>query len=400
VRLAVSAARLGAFNLGLQLVWGAVLAVSLQQRTRELQHADLSPANAEAAVFAYALIAPLGAAVATVVQFLFGVLSDRRRRTVGHRREFYLAGFILVLPALFWFYLAPTWPQFIAAFALLQFAMNVAIAPYQAAIPDFFARAQRGLAASWMSVYQSIGNAAGLIVAGFVHDLRLAAVALAAPFTASWLVMFAHVRRLQGVVEEQLPQVNPTRALFVLLWSRGLVNVGFFTLLGFLLFYVRESLGISGVETQTQTALLFLAFTISAAGGAALVAGPTDAHDKRLVVTLSCVVIAAALAILAGAHALPVAYAAAVLAGSGWGAFITADYALATTVLPPGAMATSMGIWNVATTLAQVIAPLAAAPLVLRFDALSPGLGPRAAICVALAEFLVGAALIWRLPRV
>jgi MFS family permease len=397
---AVSAARLCAFNFGLQLVWGAVLAVSLQQRTRDLYHADLSQANSEAAIFAYALIAPLGAAVATVVQFAFGVLSDRRRLAVGHRREFYVAGVVLVVPTLFWFYLAPTWPQFIAAFALLQLAMNVAIAPYQAAIPDFFERAQRGIAASWMSVYQSIGNAAGLVVTGFVHDLRVVALALAAPFVASWLVMFAHVRRLHDVVDEPPPQVNPTRALFVLLWSRGLINVGFFTLLGFLLFYVQASLGVRGAATQTQTALLFITFILCAAGGAALAARPTDRRDKRLVVTLSCGLVALALAVLAAAHSLPVAYAAAALAGTGWGAFVTADYALATIVLPPGAMATSMGIWNVATTLPQVVAPLAAAPLVLRFDALAPGLGPRAAIVVALVEFLAGAALIWLLPPV
>ena len=389
-----SPARLCAFNLGLQLVWGAVLAVSLQGRATELN------AGADAAIRAYAFVAPLGAGVATVVQFAFGFFSDRRRRVVGHRREFYFAGLVIVVPALFWFYLTPSWPQFVAAFITLQFGMNVAIAPYQAAIPDFVARARRGLAASWMSVYQSIGNAAGLLIAGFVHDLRLVALALAAPFALSWSVMYAYVRRLEDVPDENSVKISPTRALLVLLFSRGFINVGFFTLLGFLLFYVRESLGIGGDATQTQTALLFLTFTLCAAGGAAIAARPTDGRDKRLVVTLSCGVVALALAILATAHALPVAYAAAVLAGAAWGAFITADYALAAAVLPPGAMATSMGIWNVATTIPQVVAPIAALPLVLHFDALAPGLGPRAAIVIALAEYLVGAALIWRLPRV
>ncbi len=401
---APSPARLCAFNFGLQLVWGAVLAVSLQGRTRAFFGADLSQANSDAAVSAYTLIAALGAAVATVVQFAFGVISDRRRRTVGHRREFYLAGGALALPAIFWFYSAPTFPQFVAAFAALQFAMNVAIAPYQAAIPDFFERTRRGLAASWMSAYQSVGNAIGLVIAGpiaaVIHDLRLVALAIAAPFVASWLVTLAHVRRLHDVAEESGPQVSPTRALLVLLWSRGLINVGFFTLVGFLLFYVHASLGVSGDATQAQTGYLFITFIVSAAGGAAVAARPTDRRDKRLVVTLSCGVIALALAGLATAHSLPAAYSAAVLAGIGWGAFITADYALAAAVLPRGAMATSMGIWNVATTLPQIVAPLLAGPVVLRFDALAPGLGPRAAIVVSLAEFLIGAALIWRLPRV
>ena len=395
-------ARLAAFTFGQQLIWGAVLAVSLQERTLALHHAELAPANSTVALgaYPYVMLSALGAAVATVAQFAFGLFSDRRRRIVGHRREFYLAGILIVVPTLFWFYLAPTWPQFVAAFIALQVGMNVAIAPYQASIPDFVERTRRGIAASWMSIYQAIGNAAGLLIAGFVHDLRIVAVALAAPFAASWSVTFAHVRKLADVTEEPIAPVNPTRALLILLWSRGLINVGFFTLLGFLFFYARESLDIVGDSTRAQTALLFLTFTLCAAPGAALAARPTDRLDKRLVVTLSCGVVAVALAILATAHALPLAYAAAVLAGLGWGAFVTADYTLATVVLPPGTMATSMGIWNIATTIPQVVAPIAALPLVLHFDALAPGLGPRAAIVAALVEYLAGAALIWRLPRV
>jgi hypothetical protein len=62
-------------------------------------------------------------------------------------------------------------------------------------------------------------------------------------------------------------------------------------------------------------------------------------------------------------------------------------------------MATAMGIWNVATALPQVIAPLLTAPLVTRLSAAHAGSGPRAALLLALAEFAVGGAAIWRLPR-
>jgi hypothetical protein len=95
---------------------------------------------------------------------------------------------------------------------------------------------------------------------------------------------------------------------------------------------------------------------------------------------------------------LPLAYVAAAAAGAAWGAFVTADWALASAVLPAGAMATAMGVWNVATTVPQVVAPLVTAPLVERFNAISAGLGPRAAIVLSLVEFVVGGALIRRLP--
>jgi MFS family permease len=188
--------------------------------------------------------------------------------------------------------------------------------------------------------------------------------------------------------------------LGTLLISRGLINVGFFTLLGFLLFFVRDSLGVQGADAvKTQTALLFISFTVAAIAGAIAAARPTDRYDKRAVVSVAVAVIVLGLALLAMAPNLGVAYAAAVLAGAAWGAFVTADWALASAVLPGGAMATAMGIWNVATTVPQILAPLLTAPLVERASALSPGLGPRLAVALSLLEFAAGAIFIWRLPR-
>jgi MFS family permease len=165
-----------------------------------------------------------------------------------------------------------------------------------------------------------------------------------------------------------------------------------------LLFFVRDALGVS--DATTQTALLFLSFTLAAVGGAAAAAVPTDRYDKRLVVTVAIAIVAAALCVLAASTSLPLAYGAATLAGAAWGAFVTADWALASAVLPPGAMATAMGVWNVATALPQVVAPLVAAPLVAVLNAHRSGAGLRGAILLAIVEFVAGGAAVWRLPRV
>jgi hypothetical protein len=92
-----------------------------------------------------------------------------------------------------------------------------------------------------------------------------------------------------------------------------------------------------------------------------------------------------------------VAFGAAVAAGIAWGAFFTADWAIAYAVLPPGALAAAMGVWNLAAALPQVIAPAITAPLVAAFDARSPGLGPRVALIAVIVEFALGAAWLWRL---
>ncbi len=382
------------------MVWGAILAVSLQSRSLEL-----APAYG---VRAYATIAAVGALVATLVQLGAGAVADRRLARIGNRSEFYLGGLAIAVPALVWFFFAPDLLQFMTAFFLLQFGMNVATGPYQAAIADYIAPERRGLASSWMSAYQSLGNVLGLLVAGFVHNVSLVVLALAAPLVATCGVTLAALRgravlsspgtTASGVTSaERLRLRGPLGTLLI---SRGLINVGFFTLLGFLLFFVRDSLGVQGADAvKTQTALLFISFTVAAIAGAIAAARPTDRYDKRAVVSVAVAVIAVALALLALAPNLGVAYAAAVLAGAAWGAFVTADWALASAVLPGGALATAMGIWNVATTVPQILAPLLTAPLVERTNTLSAGLGPRVAVGLSLLEFAAGAIFIWRLPR-
>jgi MFS family permease len=281
--------------------------------------------------------------------------------------------------------------------------MNVAGGPYQAVIPDFVAFERRGLASSWMSAYQSLGNAFGLLVAATIRDLHLVALALAIPFVGTYAVTVAHLRGLPpaaGTTRLADGKLRLAGPLDALLFSRGLVNLGFFTLLDFLAFFVLQSLHVSQSQLTLFTGTLFLTFTLSAVPGAVVAARPTDRFDKRVAVTVSVATIVAALALLSVAQSLPVAYFAAALAGAGWGAFVTADWALASAVLPQKDMATAMGIWNVATALPQVIAPIVTGPLVTRLNAAGPGTGPRGAVVLALVEFVVGGAAIWRLPRV
>ena len=380
---------MGALNFGIQFVWGAILAVSLQTRSIELGHGD--------GVRAYAAIASAGAALAAIVQVVAGRLADRRRAHIGHRREFYWFC-LAAIPPLVWFFLAPTFAQLLAAFLTLQIVLNLAAGPYQAAIPDHAPPQRQGELSSWMSGYQSLGNAAGLLVAGFVHDNARVAGILSAGLAASFAPTIAHLRALRSrpIVAQRVRLDAP---LTIMLLSRGLINLGFYTLMGFLLFFVRDSLGVAGLDAQRmQTALLFLSFTLAAIAGAVAAARPADRYDKRAVVTAANAVIVVALAVLCGAQQLGVAYAAAILAGAAWGAFATSDWALACVLLPRGAMAAAMGVWNVATAVPQIVAPLVGGYIVVSFNAGHAGLGPRAVLVFSLLAFAAGTAVIWRLP--
>jgi MFS family permease len=380
-----SPARISALWFGNQAVWSAILGVFLQSRIEEL-----APAGG---VVAYAWIASGGAVIAALVQLAAGFASDRRIAVTGHRREFYLAGVAIAAVALVAFFAAPSLAVLTAAFAALQIGMNLGGGPYQAAISDAIGEERRGRASAWMSVSSFAGSVTGLLVAATLQGLIAAAVLVAA-LIAGTAVALAHLRTLPAA-NVRPAGLRISAPLVTVLLSRAAINVGFYTLFGFLFFFVRESLHVA--DARTTTGLLFLAFTIAGVAGAALAGPAADRIDKRIVVSVAAVAIAFAVGAFALALNPVVAFAAAIASGCAWGAFFTADWAIAYAVLPRDAMASAMGVWNLAAAIPQIVAPALTAPLVSALDARSAGLGPRVALLLVVAEFALGAALLWRL---
>lgn len=380
-------ALLATFWFGIQLVWGAILAVSLQARSVELAR--------DGGIQAYAFIAALGAAVGASVQVLIGPISDRMLARVGSRAILYLAGSLGASVALVWFFFARTFFELVAAFLLLQVTFNVATGPYQAIIPDYVPPRHAGQSSAWMAIATFTGNSAGLLIAGFLRSAATIATMLCFAVLFSCSVTFAHVRKLT-VRSSRAARLHIDDAFKTLLASRGFINVGFYTLMGFLFFYVRDSLRVPDV--RLHTAALFLIFTLCGVAGAALAARPTDTYDKRLVVSVANIVIVFSFLLLAFAQSVWTAGIAAAIAGVAYGAFFTADWSIACALLPEDSMGSAMGVWNVATAVPQIIAPVLTAPLVLYLDAVQTGLGPRGAVLVVIAEFTAGTLLLWRIP--
>ena len=148
-----------------------------------------------------------------------------------------------------------------------------------------------------------------------------------------------------------------TRAFADLFVSRALVYVGFFTMVGYLFFYVSGVLGFSVLESTKFTGYLILAFTVVGAAGAAIAAKPSDRFDKRYVAMAGGGVMVAALIVFIASHAVAGAVVATCIAGIGWGVFLVADWALACRIMPAGSAASTMGVWNLALVLPQIAAP-------------------------------------------
>jgi MFS family permease len=376
--------RLGAFWFGIQVVWTAILGVVLQDRVSAL---------APHAVDTYAVLAATGALLAAAVQVIAGILSDRRRARSGDRRTFYALGVALAVPGIVALPIAPSLAWLWIAVLLLQLGMNIAGGPYQGIVGDYVEPERVGRASSWMSVHQFSGSVVGLGLTTVLHGWPLG-IALAACLAGGWLVTDAHVRGLPRTRDAAAP-LRVDANMWTVLVSRALINVGFYTLFGFLFFFVRESLHVA--DARTTTGILFLAFTIAGVFGAALAGRPTDRLDKRIVVSVACAAIAVAVGAFAAAPTFTVALVCAIGSGAAWGAFFTADWAIAYAVLPRAALASAMGVWNLAAAIPQVVAPAITAPVVTYFDARSAGLGPRVALVCVIVEFILGTAWLWRL---
>lgn len=387
--MASTYARLAALWFGVQFVWGAILAVSLQVRSTALAPHD--------GLAAYSVIASLGALVGMVTQLGSGPLADRTFARRGNRRAFYAAGVGVAVPAVLWFYLAPSYPQLVAAFFALQFGMNVLGGPYAAIVPDYVTPQHAGAASSWMGMLQAVGNVCGLLVAGFIENRAVIAMLLVAGLVTSWIVTARATARSVPAAAAREPFAF-SRAFRTLLGSRMAINFGFYTLLGFLFFFVAGSLNVPAGAVRTTTALLFLTFTLGNVFGALAGAKPVDRFDKRAVVFAANGVVGVGLLGLMLTTSVGWAFAFAAIAGIAWGTYFIADWALACTVLPRNAMAFAMGVWNIAATLPQIAAPIITAPIVERVNAGAPGVGPRVAIGLAIIEFTVGALWLYRLP--
>lgn len=382
-------ARVTALWFGVQLIWGAVLGISLQARCVQLA----------ASLETFSVISASGALAAAITQLIIGPLSDALRRRGRDRSLFYATGALLGAASVVIFYSSASVQALLWSFIALQVSLNLVIGPYQAIIPDTMPSERYGIASAWLAALGSAGNACGAVLASVIGNARALGSILAVGLLASAATTLAHTRRQPLRPLPAAAPLRATRTLIDLFISRAFVYLGFYTVLGYLYFFV-ASLTVRGVvrDATQATGLCVLLFTIVGALGALLAARPADRSDERLVVTTGGSVVAIAVITLAGTHNIWALAPAIGLAGVGWGIFLCGDWAFACRLLPPAALATTMALWNLAVVGPQMLAPLVAALLLSRLGTLGNASGPRDALLLAGAEMLIGALWIWRLP--
>lgn len=385
--------------------WGALLTVAVPSEVLRFT-SEAAQGRGLAAIFG------LGAAVALVTMPLAGAASDRSTSPLGRRRPYIVAGAVLNALAILAFARAPSFGWLIAAYAVVQFANNLGGSAYSGLIPDLVPPEQRGAASGVMGLMTMLGTVAGAVVAGLLMErgrggalyTSIAAVLLGTTVLTVWKVRetpqgqappFALNAFLRGFWVD--PRTVPDFAwLFA---SRFLTLMGFYTLLAFLQFFLKDVLRVPHFKEATGWVT---SAVVAGALVSAFVAGwISDRLGRRGIASGAGGLMAAMCAIFLLAPSLEFMLALGVVFGLGYGAFLSVEWALATDVLPSReAAARFLGLWGISATLPQVIGPTAGGLLLDPLNAARSGVGYVVLFLIGTGYFVAGALVIWKIRGV
>ncbi len=396
--------RLGLYWLATSFHWGALLTIVIPAEVLRFVPEDRKGS-------ALGLLVAGGAVMAMLLAPIAGALSDRSTLPMGRRRPFVIVGVLLNCLGLVGLRYAPTFAWYVGAVLLVQAANNFAGGAFNGLIPDRIPPDQRGATSGVMGFLQMLGTISGLGLAGYlVGGGHTAAVY----WIIAGLLLGGGGVVVLGVPEEPLRQAAPFRlSQFVrsfwidprqypdFAWvfvTRALVMLGFYTLITFLQFFLGDTLHVTIPKAAEVTARLGV-ITIASAALVALTAGwSSDRIGRKAIVSIAGGFLALTSVGLLAQPPYSTLVWIAVLFGIGYGAYTSVDWALALDVLPSRrSAAKDLGIWGIANTLPQVLAPLIGGPLLDMFNHRSPTLGYTVIFSNAIVYVVLGSLFVWKI---
>ena len=352
-----------------------------------LQLQDITPRHKIVALGVVTGVGAISSALATPV---VGALSDRTAhsgrlgRFSGRRHRWTLA--MVVLAALCLALLAEQATVFGVALLWFLFSafQNGEYATLSAAVPDHVPVRQRATVSGWVGMPIALGLVLGTVlvvdvlgqdlVSGYI-TLAVLMVVLALPF-----VLFTPDPPLAPQDREAFswrrvassywlsPREYPD---FGWAWlTRFLASLAIAMGTLYLLYFLRDAVHYARLfpgQTAADGLLILILIYTGCVVLASIIGGIiSDRRDRRkIMVTVSGLLMAAAALVLTFWETWPAALLAAVLFGMGYGAYIAVDQALITQVLPRAHdRAKDLGIINIAIVCPGAIGALIAAPLV------------------------------------
>ena len=347
-----------------------------------------------------------GSLVALLVQPTIGSLSDYTVTRWGRRKPYILVGSLFDVVFLVGIAASNSLVAIAVFVIFLQFSSNVAQGPFQGYVPDLVPAHQVGLASSLVGLMQVMGQVAGFTIgsiAAVTHNYFLATIALGVLELTTMLGVVLRVndgnvsksrngRSWWSVAREAWgTDVLREHSFLWLVGSRLLFLMGGAMLAALGPFYLHQTFGLD--ETDSGTMFIAVVAVVLVANVSAVVpAGRlSDRVGRKRLLYTSFALATAGMTLVAFAPALAVAFVGVFLFGLASGTFLAVDWALMTDIIPKASSGRYMGISNVATASASILALALGGTLMDAVDqSVGGGAGPRAAYALAIVFFVAG----------
>jgi len=322
-----------------------------------------------------------GLFLAMITQPIMGAISDRYGFTWGRRRPYVLYGGIAALLLLPGIGFAQSYITLLLIYCFFQIALNAAYVPYQAFIPDMVAEKKRGLASGVKGLMEMLGIVIFIYPISLLMDryllnqegiwlgssLGLLTLLLLVTMLLTVLLIKEKPGKLNGhnslattLLQTFKIDVSRNRSFIWFIISRLLVFVAFTTLQQFALNFLMDVTGVANpAEATAQFSVLGVVGIILSIWPAGYIA---DKIGRKPVTMTACLFGAVGIAMIYLSQNLSTILVASGIIGIAVGSFYSANWALATDLVPKNEEARYLGLVNIATaggaTVARLIGPV------------------------------------------
>ena len=331
-----------------------------------LKAATIDPAGRAEVLSQAALWGAMTAGLAGVAA---GLIGDRTRHWRGGRSLWLIGGLIGTILSYALIDQASTSPSLIAAIVALQISLNFMLNPLAAALPERVPARQRGMVASFIGLAYPLSNLFGAVVIGLwltaEADRLFAVVAVTVVMVLPFMVTTFRAPSHRAVSTDRNMSLAALgdRDFLLAFGSRMLVQTAVAMNVLYLLFFLDQetnvaralpSLRIEGVAGG----LLVVSTVLSVVAG--LIGGRLSDRigKRRQLVFAGAALLAGGTLLMAAFPQWPGPLVAQAVFGIGVGLYGITEAVLAAEVLPsPADAGRDLGLMNVASTAAQMLAP-------------------------------------------
>lgn len=337
---------------------------------------ELAPAIGKE--FALSIVTVAAALASMVFTPIFGHLSDRTASRFGRRRPWILGGVVVATP----FVILTALAGDVVTMALAWGAANIAYAASMAAlygmVSDRIPDEQRAKASGVFGAGSFAGMIPGIIIATALKDhlalafavgpiAALVVTAVVVPFLADRPVGRDEAARVDLASVFASLVFDPRKVpQFAWAWlQRFVMQFGYMTMSTFALYYL-----LTRLQMQTDAATMLTSVSALAVGLISLVAAflcgqlASRRRDYTPFIVTAVLLLAAACLLKAFTASIALFWIANIAAGFALGCYYAVDLALVLRIVPAAESGRYLGVFNIAKTLPQSLAP-AVAPFLL-----------------------------------